>query len=330
MSRQDAPGRVVSWVLAVGMHALLLGVLFLGIRWQQRAPEPLMADLWKELPPARQAPAPPVRSEPVATPAPLPPAEPPPSEPPRPVAKSPPPPAAVKADIAMQERKRHQEEKKLQTARAREEQARRLEALREVEVERRRKLKEATAAKLEEEARRREEKRELDAERRRREQDKLAHQREQEKALDDQRRSTEQEMEKQARVREAQVLDQAARARDAGRGRQEEDLRRRQERERDAALIRELDKVKSQIRQRIYGKIVLPAEMRGNPEVQVSVTLLPGGEVLSVTLLHSSGVPAYDAAVERAIHAAEPLPTPSDPALFQKVRELNLKFRPLE
>jgi colicin import membrane protein len=60
------------------------------------------------------------------------------------------------------------------------------------------------------------------------------------------------------------------------------------------------------------------------------VTVLPGGEVLDVKLVKSSGVPAYDAAVERAIHAADPLPVPSDPDLFQQLRQANYKFRPLE
>ena len=59
------------------------------------------------------------------------------------------------------------------------------------------------------------------------------------------------------------------------------------------------------------------------------MVLLPGGEVLSATLRKSSGVEAYDAAVERAIMAAQPLPVPSEPDLFQEnFRELHLKFRP--
>jgi colicin import membrane protein len=61
------------------------------------------------------------------------------------------------------------------------------------------------------------------------------------------------------------------------------------------------------------------------------VTLLPGGEVLHAVLRRSSGASAYDEAVERAIMAAQPLPVPSDPNLFQSsFRVLELKFKPKE
>jgi colicin import membrane protein len=70
--------------------------------------------------------------------------------------------------------------------------------------------------------------------------------------------------------------------------------------------------------------------MSGNPKAIYSVTLLPGGEVLDIRLVKSSGFPAYDAAVERAIHAAQPLPVPSEPDLFQQLRQAQYEFRPFE
>jgi colicin import membrane protein len=57
---------------------------------------------------------------------------------------------------------------------------------------------------------------------------------------------------------------------------------------------------------------------------------IPGGEVLNVKLKRSSGNSAYDAAVERAIFKAQPLPPPPEPLRFGDFRELNLKFRPKE
>ncbi len=80
------------------------------------------------------------------------------------------------------------------------------------------------------------------------------------------------------------------------------------------------------IRSRIKGFILLPPNLQGNPEVEIDVIQIPGGEVLSVKLRRSSGVSAYDSAVERAILKASPLPSPPKPELFE--RELNLKFRP--
>jgi colicin import membrane protein len=48
--------------------------------------------------------------------------------------------------------------------------------------------------------------------------------------------------------------------------------------------------------------------------------------VLDVKLVRSSGIRAYDQAVERAILKSSPLPKAPSEALFN--RELELKFRP--
>ena len=66
--------------------------------------------------------------------------------------------------------------------------------------------------------------------------------------------------------------------------------------------------------------------MKGNPEAIFRVVQLPNGEVLDVKLARSSGIPAYDKAVEYAILKSSPLPKPPNEALFS--RELELKFRP--
>jgi colicin import membrane protein len=47
-------------------------------------------------------------------------------------------------------------------------------------------------------------------------------------------------------------------------------------------------------------------------------------------MVRSSGHGAYDAAVERAIMKSSPLPLPEDRSLFDRFREFNLKFRPIE
>lgn len=90
-------------------------------------------------------------------------------------------------------------------------------------------------------------------------------------------------------------------------------------------LIQEtIDKIQAKIRH----YVVVPPDIQGNPEAVYKVVLLPGGYVLSAALQNSSGVPAYDGSIERAIRKAEPLPVPSDPVLSQKFRELELRFRP--
>jgi colicin import membrane protein len=76
--------------------------------------------------------------------------------------------------------------------------------------------------------------------------------------------------------------------------------------------------------------VVMPPDVVGNPQAEFEVSLIPTGEVLNVKLSRSSGNPAYDNAVERAIRKASPLPLPTDPSLVGRFRELKLKFRPNE
>jgi len=76
--------------------------------------------------------------------------------------------------------------------------------------------------------------------------------------------------------------------------------------------------------------VVMPPDIVGNPQAEFEVSLIPTGEVLNVRLSRSSGNPAYDNAVERAIRKASPLPLPTDPSLVGRFRELKLKFRPNE
>jgi colicin import membrane protein len=84
----------------------------------------------------------------------------------------------------------------------------------------------------------------------------------------------------------------------------------------------------TKIRVKVRGNIMLPPGIQGNPEAVFVVNQLPGGEVLDVTLRRSSGNPALDSAIERAIRKSSPLPKPDDPSLFK--RELEIKYRPLE
>jgi len=80
------------------------------------------------------------------------------------------------------------------------------------------------------------------------------------------------------------------------------------------------------IRNKIRGNIVLPPDIKGNPEALFLVTLLPTGEVLQARLVISSGHTAYDENVLRAILKSSPLPKPDSPGMFE--RELKLTFRP--
>jgi colicin import membrane protein len=135
--------------------------------------------------------------------------------------------------------------------------------------------------------------------------------------------------------REAEQRDRAA---VAERERQQQEAQRKQREADDAkrraeAAAREkqqklINDYMARIQMKIKPLVRVPDNMQGNPEARFDVVLLPGGDVLSTTLRKSSGVPAYDAAVERAIMAAQPLPVPDGDLFQENFRELHLKFRP--
>jgi colicin import membrane protein len=94
----------------------------------------------------------------------------------------------------------------------------------------------------------------------------------------------------------------------------------------NASLIGEY---KAKIQAKIRGNVNKTLCGDGNPELRFEIGLLPTGELTGTPkITKSSGNSACDEAVERAIIASEPLPLPSDPALFSQFRNLNLKFRP--
>jgi len=91
-----------------------------------------------------------------------------------------------------------------------------------------------------------------------------------------------------------------------------------------------IDEYKAKILAKIKSHIVMPPDLPENPVAEFDVTLLPGGEILDVKLLTSSGFTTFDLAVERAIVLARPLPVPPDPLLSPHFRNLSLKIHYLE
>ena len=252
--RQPALGR--SFVLAFAVHALLVGVMFLGVRWQSHDPESVTVELWEAPPPP--APPPPPPAPKVEAPKPQP-------APPPPVVK--PEPKVEKPDIVIREKP---------------------------------KPKPKPTPKPEPKAE--PPKRDLEFERRLREQAAT-----EQRAVEEQQRV----LEAQRRERELQEL-----------------LARQQATAQASARASALAAWTGRIRAKIRGNIPVSVveEVQGNPEAIFDVTLLPTGEVLSVTRRKSSGHRGYDEAVERAILKSSPLPKPDDPGLFQ--RRLELRFQP--
>jgi colicin import membrane protein len=141
------------------------------------------------------------------------------------------------------------------------------------------------------------------------------------------------EKKKQEEAKKKREQEEAAKKKvDDEKRRREEDARKREaDKARAEATLRrqtEVDKYINDIRNRIRSKANVPDTVTGNPEVHVRLRILPGGEVLDTTIIKSSGNGAYDAAIERAIRSAQPLPVPPpDSELFPQFRDLTLHIR---
>ena len=83
------------------------------------------------------------------------------------------------------------------------------------------------------------------------------------------------------------------------------------------------------IRQQVGDYWQFPPNVRGDEEVTLQVVCVPTGQVISVTVVNSSGNTALDRSVEQAVYKASPLPVPEDIVLFeQNFRSFKIKFRP--
>lgn len=96
------------------------------------------------------------------------------------------------------------------------------------------------------------------------------------------------------------------------------------------AIGKVVDENVARIKAKIRRNVVMPPGVSNKISAEFDVTVLPGGQLLEseLRLTRSSGNAAYDSAVERAILKSQPLPLPPDPALFERFRNLHLKFSP--
>jgi colicin import membrane protein len=97
-----------------------------------------------------------------------------------------------------------------------------------------------------------------------------------------------------------------------------------------AAAQREIDKYMDGIRGKVRGNVLVPPSVQGNPEAEIEVTLLPGGEVFEVRIKKSSGNASYDAAVESAIRKSRAFVVPSGAQFQLYFRRFTMAFRPVQ
>jgi len=273
-SEQNTPA---SFLLALSMHALLVGALWISVQWRTEPAGAVVVELWGSAP----APAP----EPVVVP---PPAPPPPALKVEPQAEPP------KPDIAFKEEKKPPPDTT------------------KIEAERQRAADEARRLKAEQQQRERELELKKQRELEQKKQAEAARATEQKR--DDERREAVRKSE-QARV-QAQAGGGAAGGgpgvtpggSPGGRG--------------DAGYGSMLAGL---IKPRIV--FAVPDGTPSSVYADFDVDLLPTGEILRVRLIKSSGLPGYDAAVERAIRRTDPFPRKADGTVD---RTVPLRFFPVE
>jgi colicin import membrane protein len=294
------PNRWPAIGLAVGVHAALLAFLVIGINWTNNQPVAVEAEVWDMS--VQQAAPPAPQPEPQPEPEPE-------TPPPTPRVVEPPPqvePAPPKQpDIALEREKKRKEE---------------LKRKEEERVERERELAE--------QKREQEKKDKALAEKKKREDEKKAEELAKKEEAD-KKKKEKAEKEKLAKADAAKL--EKARAEEmkrlmSGAGNPSSSG------SAEKSTAPRIDKgYTASIAAKIKGNTIYPGstDVAGNPEVVFQVDQLPTGEILSVRKTKSSGIPAFDDAVERGINKSSPLPKKKDgtverslPVSF-KLKDLN-------
>jgi colicin import membrane protein len=287
------PNRWPAIGLAVGVHALLLAFLVIGVSWQNNAPVAVEAEIWDV---TTQTAAPP----PAPAPEPEPEPETPPPQP-APKAVEPPPPAVEKPqpkqpDIALEREKKRKEE--LKRKQIEEERERELAEQKRAEEKKAKALAEKKERELEEK------KAKADAEKKEAEQKKKdeAEKKKKEEAEKKKKAAAEQKKLEAARAEEMRRITGAA-GNPTSTGTAEKSTAPRIDKGYTAAITA---KVKGNTS--YAGSLDEP----GNPTATFRVEQLPTGEIISVKKIKSSGVPSFDDAVEKGITKSSPLPKKKD------------------
>lgn len=88
------------------------------------------------------------------------------------------------------------------------------------------------------------------------------------------------------------------------------------------------DKYRHLILQAIAQQWIIPPELNKHLETKLVVHLAPGGMVLEVIIVKSSGNSVLDRSAQTAVYKASPLPVPKNNGLFHTFRQINLTVRP--
>ena len=90
----------------------------------------------------------------------------------------------------------------------------------------------------------------------------------------------------------------------------------------------EIDKYKAMVIQAIASQWIVPDGVDKNATCQLLVNIAPGGMVIDVQLLKSSGNSVLDRSAQTAVLKASPLPVPEIEELFASFRTIKLTVKP--
>ena len=295
------PSRLPAFLLAVAVHAVLLGFLWFGISWQNNEPVAVEAEVWDMSVKSAAAPELP------PPPAPKPEPEPEPVPPPAPRVAEPPPverPAPTPPDINLQREKKLKED------------ARKQELLEKRELERKQVERKELAEKKKKE----------DAERKEKEVAK--------KEADEKKKLEKQAAEKKLAAEKA-AKDKAEKAEAAKLEKlRQDDLKRMAGAMGSTGTVAKSTAPKADAG---YVAAITAAiksatayagstSMPGNPKAVFRVEQLPNGDIMSVRLVKSSGVPEFDRAVQNGIKNATPLPKKKD-GTVERTLDVNFSMK---
>ncbi|MDY0964322.1 cell envelope integrity protein TolA [Massilia sp. CFBP9026] len=303
------PKPLPSFLLAVAVHAALLAFLAIGVSWQKVNPVSVEAEVWDMS--VQTAAAPELPPEPAPEPEPQPepaPEPPPPPPPPETVVERPAP--TPDPEIALREEKKRKEE----------------EAKKAAAEEKKR--KEAEEKKREEAA----EKKREEAEQKKRDEA------EKKKLEEAERKKNEAAEKKKADAAAAEKKKKEAAAAKAEAAKLEK-FRQEELKRMAGAMGSTGTAVKSTgprsdggyiaaITAAIKSATAYPGntDVAGNPRATFRVEQLPTGEIMSVRLVKSSGVPEFDRAVENGIKKASPLPKKKD-GTVERTLDVNFSMK---
>ncbi|CAM4441704.1 MAG: hypothetical protein LEGION0398_MBIBDBAK_00588 [Legionellaceae bacterium] len=96
----------------------------------------------------------------------------------------------------------------------------------------------------------------------------------------------------------------------------------------NARIEKEIDRYKAIIIEAIGQQWIVPDNTKEGLSCKIRIRLAPGGMVLNVKLLESSGDPALDRSALAAVTKASPLPVPTETVVFDAFREIDLIVQP--